>query len=252
MKKTQLTDLERLAIRERPEGQAIMHQDWGKLLFMHWRMEEKALRPLIPERLTIDTFDGSAWIAVTPFTIWDIRALPPFLPPVPGLSRMHELNVRTYVHLDGVPGVWFFSLDANSSIAVLTARTLFHLPYLNAEMSLEQEGETITYSSRRTHAGEPAAEFDAVWKIGETLPYSHPGSLEFFLTERYCLYAEHKQKLYRARIFHEPWPLKVASLSSFNSTMIESHGLPAPKDEPLLHYAEEISVDIWPIEEIRN
>jgi uncharacterized protein YqjF (DUF2071 family) len=250
MGKKQLTDLERLAIRERPRGRPIMHQDWGKLLFMHWRMDEKVLRPLIPEKLTIDTFDGSAWIAIAPFTMWDIRAFPPLLPPVPGLSRMHELNVRTYVHHDNVPGVWFFSLDANSAIAVLTARTFFHLPYFNAKMQLEQLGETITYSSRRSDGRGRAADFDATWKIGETLDYSHPGSLEFFLTERYCLYSSHKQKLYRSRIFHEPWPLKKASLSSFNSTMIESHGLPTPQGEPLLHYAEELSVDIWALEEV--
>lgn len=251
MKKYQLTDLDRLAIRARPEGRPLMHQDWGKLLFMHWRIDEKKLRPLIPERLTIDTFDGSAWIAVTPFTMWDIRAFPPLLPPVPGLSSMHELNVRTYVHLDGVPGVWFFSLDANSSIAVLTARTFFHLPYFNAEMELEQQGETIIYSSRRAKGEDVSpAKFDATWKTGEMLPYSHPGSLEFFLTERYCLYTSHKQKLYRCRIFHEPWPLQKATLSSFDSTMIESHGLPTPKDAPRLNYAEEISVDIWPLEEV--
>jgi uncharacterized protein YqjF (DUF2071 family) len=250
MKKKQLTDLERLAVRERPEGQPVMHQDWGKLLFMHWRMDEAKLRPLIPERLTIDTFDGSPWIAITPFTMWDIRALPPYLPPVPGLSSMHELNVRTYVHLDNVPGVWFFSLDANSSVAVLAARTFFHLPYYTAEMTLEDEEDAIIYSSTRTQADAPEAEFDATWKIGETLDYSHPGSLEFFLTERYCLYSAHKQKLYRARIFHQPWPLQKASLSSFNSTMIESHTLPTPKDEPLLHFAEEVNVDIWPLEEV--
>jgi uncharacterized protein YqjF (DUF2071 family) len=250
MKKERLTDLDRLAIRERPEGQPIMHQDWGKLLFMHWRIREESLRPLIPERLQIDTFDGSAWIAVIPFTMWDIRAFPPYLPPVPGLSRMHELNVRTYVHLDGVPGVWFFSLDANSSVAVITARTFFHLPYFNAEMKLEESGKTIVYSSSRTEHDAPGAEFDATWKIGERLPYSHPGSLEFFLTERYCLYSARKQKLYRCRIFHQPWPLQKAELSTLNSTMIESHGLPTPTDAPLLHYAEEISVDIWPITEV--
>jgi uncharacterized protein YqjF (DUF2071 family) len=250
MGKKQLTDLDRLAIRQRPEGQPIMHQDWGKLLFMHWRISEESLRPLIPERLQIDTFDGSAWIAITPFTMWDIRALPPYLPPVPGLSSMHELNVRTYVHLDGVPGVWFFSLDANSSVAVVTARTFFHLPYFNAEMELEESGKTIVYSSSRTERDASAAEFDATWKIGETIPYSHPGSLEFFLTERYCLYAAHKQKLYRCRIYHQPWPLQKAELSALDSTMIESHGLPTPKDAPLLHYAEEVNVDIWPIIEV--
>ncbi|HUQ34145.1 MAG TPA: DUF2071 domain-containing protein [Pyrinomonadaceae bacterium] len=250
MKKPQLTDLERLAVRARPKGRPIMHQDWGKLLFMHWRMDEKRLRPLIPERLTIDTFDGTAWIALVPFTMWDIRAFPPFLPPVPGLSRMHELNVRTYVNLDGVPGVWFFSLDANSLVAVLTARTFFHLPYYTAEMSLEQEGDAINYSSNRTDGDAPKARLEAKWQIGETLPFSHPGSLEFFLTERYCLYAAHKQKLYRSRIYHEPWPLQKASLSAFDSTMIESHKLPTPEDDPLLHYAEEVNVDIWPLQEV--
>jgi uncharacterized protein YqjF (DUF2071 family) len=249
--KEQLSDLDRLAVRERPEGQPVMHQDWGKLLFMHWRISEESLRPLIPERLTIDKFDGSAWIAVTPFTMWDIRAFPPYLPPVPGLSSMHELNVRTYVHLDGVPGVWFFSLDANSSVAVMAARTFFHLPYFNAEMELEESGKSIIYSSsRKEHGDAPRAEFDATWQIGEMLPFTHPGSLEFFLTERYCLYSAHKQKLYRCRIYHQPWPLQKAELSALSSTMIESHGLPSPKDEPLLHYAAEISVDIWPLAEV--
>jgi uncharacterized protein YqjF (DUF2071 family) len=229
-----------------------MHQTWGKLLFMHWRIDERRIRPLIPERLEIDTFDGSAWIAIAPFTMWDIRAFPPFIPPLPGLSSMHELNVRTYVHFDGVPGVWFFSLDCNSAVAVLGARTFFYLPYYNAEIELQQAGHTIDYRLRRTD--EPAAEFAASWKVGEALPCSQAGSLEFFLTERYCLYSEHDREIYRARIHHKPWPLKAASLTSFRSTMIESHGLPTPAGEPLLHYAEEISVNIWPLEncEIKN
>ena len=107
-----------------------MHQTWGKLLFMHWRIDAKLLRPLIPDALEIDTFDGTAWIAIAPFTMWDIRAFPPFIPPLPGLSSAHELNVRTYVHYDRVPGVWFFSLDCNSAAAVLGARTFFPLAVL--------------------------------------------------------------------------------------------------------------------------
>lgn len=240
-------DLDRLAVRERPSGQPIMHQNWGKLLFMHWRIQERLLRPLIPQALEIDTFAGSAWIAIAPFTMWDIRAFPPFIPAVPGFNSMHELNVRTYVHFDRMPGVWFLSLDANSAAAVLGARMFFFLPYYNAEIDLEQEGQIIDYSLTRTQ--DPPAEFEASWKIGETLPYSHPGSLEFFLTERYCLYSERHGELHRARIYHEPWPLQKATLSTFSSTMIESHGLPTPKGDPLLHYAEEISVDIWPLEQ---
>jgi len=243
-----LTDLERLAVRERPGGQPLMHQSWGKLLFMHWRIDAAQLRPLIPEELEIDTFDGSAWVAVTPFTMWDIRALPVFLPSLPGFSTMHELNVRTYVHLDRVPGVWFLSLDCNNAAAVLAARTFYFLPYYNADIELDEEDQTIAYSLVRSD--EPPAELSAVWTIGETIPFSHPGSLEFFLTERYCLYSERAGELYRARIYHEPWPLQQAILSSFRSTMIESHGLPTPKGEPLLHYADEIKVDIWPLKKV--
>jgi uncharacterized protein YqjF (DUF2071 family) len=245
MSKGQPTDLDRLEIRKRPEGMPMMHQSWGKLLFMHWRIDEKLLRPLIPERLTIDTFDGSAWIGVIPFTIWDMRALPPFMPAMPGFSSMHELNVRTYVHFDKVPGVWFHSLDANSSLAVMAARMLYHLNYLNAEIELDQQDITVNYSLRRTD--EPPAEFDATWIIGDTMPYAHPGTLEFFLTERYCLYAENRGEIYRARIHHEPWPLQKAEVTSLSSTMIESHGLPTPAGEPVLQYAEELSVDIWPL-----
>jgi uncharacterized protein len=114
---------DRLSMRERPAKAPIMYQSWGKLLFMHWQMSAEALRRLIPSRLSIDTFDGKAWAGLTPFTIWDAR--PILMPPLPWLSDFHELNVRTYVHLDGVPGVWFFSLDANSMAAVIGARTFF-------------------------------------------------------------------------------------------------------------------------------
>src|SRR3954466_9420478 len=97
-----------------PSGQPVMHQNWGKLLFMHWPIKENLLRPLIPHDLAIDLFDDSAWISITPFTMWDVRAFPPFAPAIPGLDAMHELNVRTYVRRDSVPGIWFFSLDINS------------------------------------------------------------------------------------------------------------------------------------------
>ena len=220
-----------------------MYQSWGKLLFMHWPLPPRLLRPLIPSRLAIDTFDGSAWIGLTPFTMWGVR--PAFTPPLPIVSRSHELNVRTYVHLDGVPGVWFFSLDANNTIAALGARLAFYLPYFRANMTLERQGQTIHFTSRRVHTA--PAEFDAAWTVGEKLPRSQPGSLEFFLTERYCLYAVRGDSLYRARIFHSPWPLHGAQLLSFRSTMIESQGLPSVEGAPLLHQqGEPLRVEIWP------
>ncbi|HKR60013.1 MAG TPA: DUF2071 domain-containing protein [Pyrinomonadaceae bacterium] len=227
-----------------------MHQTWGKLLFMHWRLDAALLRPLIPQALQIDTFDGSAWIAIAPFTMWDIRAFPPYLPAIPGLNSAHELNVRTYVHYDRVPGVWFFSLDCNSAAAVLGARTFFHLPYFKADIDLQQQVSRIDYSLIRKE--EPAADFKASWQIGESLPVSTPGSLEYFLTERYCLYSENNGQLYRARIHHQQWPLREAKLVSFDSTMIESQGLPTPKAEPLLHYCEELKVKVWALEQARQ
>ena len=244
-----------------------MHQNWGKLLFMHWAIDADLLRPLIPLDLSIDTFDGTAWIGIIPFTMWGIRAS--FLPPIPGASAFHELNVRTYVHLNGVPGVWFFSLDAANRQAVWGGRTFYHLPYFNAEMNLKQSGDLIEYSSTRTDsltyaeffAAEsagfsadlkanrfrslPRAELNVKWTIGESLPQSAAESLEFFLTERYCLYSFHRNQLYRSRIFHQPWPLQTARLRSYQSTMIDALGLTAPKRQPLVYYAESLAVDIW-------
>ena len=259
-----MAEVDRLSIRGRPGGLPLMHQRWGKLLFLHWPIDENFLRPLIPPSLEIDKFDGSAWIAVTPFTMWGIRAS--FLPPIPGTSAFQEMNVRTYVHLNGVPGVWFFSLDATNSLAVWAARRFYHLPYFRAEMDLRQNGKTIDYSSRRMNspAGNPSereqsaestsgdsstAQFKATWTIGEPLEQSQPGTLQFFLTERYCLYSSHGGRLYRARIFHQPWALQGATLTSLESTMIESLGLPPPQGAPLLHFSEEIGVEIWPLKE---
>jgi uncharacterized protein YqjF (DUF2071 family) len=244
------TDLDRLAMRTRPKGQPIMHQSWGKLLFMHWPIDEKLLRPLIPPQLAIDTYDGSAWIGVVPFTMWDIRPFPPYLPPVPGLSAFDEINVRTYVYKNGVPGVWFFSLDANSVAGVYGARTFYFLPYYYTEIEIKERDGRIDYSSSRSE--DPPAEFRASWTIGEPLPTSEPESLDFFVTERYCLYSERHGKIYRSRIHHQPWPLTHAKVLSYSSTMIESHGLPAPKGDPLLHYCEELSVEIWPLEKVRQ
>jgi uncharacterized protein YqjF (DUF2071 family) len=222
-----------------------MRQNWGKLLFMHWPIDVSLLRPLIPAQLEIDSFDGSAWIGVVPFTMWGIRAS--FLPPIPGTSAFHELNVRAYVTLKGFPGVWFFSLDAANSLAVWGARKFYYLPYFNAQMSLDQEGNAIDYSSIRKDKRGAPAHLQSSWVIGKPLPTSSPGSIESFLTERYCLYSEHRRRLYRSEIYHPPWPLQSARLNSLSSTMIECHGLPTPSGEPLLHYAEKISVDIWPL-----
>jgi uncharacterized protein YqjF (DUF2071 family) len=248
MEQDDLINSDSRAIQGRPRGVPLMRQYWGKLLFVHWPVDAELLRPLVPSQLSIDTFDGKAWIGVVPFTMWGIRAS--FLPPIPGASAFHELNVRTYVHFKGVPGVWFFSLDAECRLAVWGARTFYHLPYFNAEMSLRQVGNSIQYHSKRTDDRGAAAQLDVAWTIGEPLAQTRPGSLGFFLTERYCLYASHCEKLYRARIFHQPWPLRSAALDSYESTMVESIGIHEPKGEPVLHYAEELGVDIWSLRKV--
>lgn len=227
-----------------------MHQHWGSLLFMHWPVPAEGLRPLIPEPLAVDTHDGLAWVGITPFTMWGVR--PALVPPLPSLSESHELNVRTYVRLDGVPGVWFFSLDANNAAAVLGARVAFHLPYFRARMSLERRDRTVYFASRRASRRAAPAEFEAVWRVGERLDEARPGSLDFFLIERYCLYSARGGRLYRVRIFHRPWPLHAARLLSFRSTMLETQGLPSPAGEPLLHQqGEPLKVSVWPKSRVR-
>ncbi|MBI3962970.1 MAG: DUF2071 domain-containing protein [Deinococcus sp.] len=132
-----------------------------------------------------------------------------------------------------------------SALAAWAAHWAYRLPYCHAHIDLKQQGQTIVYSSRRTHRRVPPAEFSATWTIGQVLPQTEPGSLAFFLTERYCLYAAHQDQLYRSRIFHQPWQLYQAELVSFHSTMLESHGLPTPEGDPLLYYAEAMAVQIW-------
>ena len=238
-------DINRLSMRTRPPGQPIMHQTWGKLLFLHWPVPARALRPLIPGRLEIDTCEGTAWISVTPFTMWDIRLA--MMPALPYLSTSHEVNVRTYVHLGGVPGVWFLSLDAGNALAVLGARLGFHLPYFQARMALEEEGRRIHFRSDRIHWGTSKAAFEAIWSRGESCPEAEPGTLDFFLIERYCLYAARGDRLYRGRIHHRPWPLCEVDLENLSSSMIASHGLPTPTEEPLLHgQRAPLHVSIWP------
>lgn len=186
---------------------------------------------------------------MTPFTIRGIR--PPLLPRLPILSNSHELNVRTYVHRDGVPGVWFLSLDASNSLAVWGARIGFFLPYFRAEMKLEAQGDKIGFSSRRTHTGAAAAEFQATWRLGPRLPEAAPETRDFYLIERYCLYTSSGDRLYRSRIHHRPWPLRSAEIEQLSSSLFQSHGLAEPQQAPLVHaQAEPLEVRIWPPERI--
>ena len=227
-----------------PAAPWVMRQKWHDLLFMHWRIPPQSLRPLIPLSLELDNFEGSAWLGIVPFRMAGVRLRG--TPNIPGLSAFPELNVRTYVNVGGKPGVWFFSLDAANAIAVAAARAWFHLPYFRARMSLEARGDLIHYQSHRTHSNAPAADLRVEYEPTGRIFQAQPGTLEHFLTERYCLYAAAGEKIYRGEIHHPPWPLQPARADIVLNTMTASHGLELPPAPPLLHFARFQDVWIWP------
>lgn len=179
------------------------HQQWRDLLFLHWRVAPDAVQARLPRGVSVDTFDGDAWVGIVPFAMARVR--PRFLPPLPWLSWFLELNVRTYVRdASGVPGVWFFSLDCDQPVAVTIARRAFHLPYLHARMQARREGPRIAYDCRRRVDDAPLWQFD--WETRAAGAPAVAGSLEHFLVERYALYcADHRQRLYRGTVSHTPY-----------------------------------------------
>ena len=228
-----------------PDGRWIMAQSWHDLLFAHWPLPEAMLRPHVPASFAIDTFGGQGWLGVVPFRMSDVRLRG--TPAVPRLSAFPELNVRTYVVADGKQGVWFFSLDAGNAIAVAIARAWFHLPYFRARMSCEERNGWIEYSSGRAQRGTPCGVLYGRYRpVGATF-CAEPGSLEHFLTERYCLYAvDGKRRALRGEIHHPPWPLQTAEAEWISNTMPEAAGIyVAPGVKPLLHFAKQQDVVVW-------
>ncbi|MBV9609853.1 MAG: DUF2071 domain-containing protein [Acidobacteria bacterium] len=229
-----------------PAGPWIMKQEWGDLLFAHWPLAPEYLRPLVPAELPLDTFDKQAWIAVTPFHMTGVR--PRAVPPMPGLSAFPELNVRTYVRIANKPGVFFFSLDCANAPAVWGARTLYHLPYFRARMSVTIGNQGIVYSSQRV--GERPAELHGTYGAVSHPFRATPGTLEHFLIERYCLYTVYKRQTYRADIHHVPWPLQNARATFAVNTMAAAAGVALPDTDPLLHFAKHLEVLIWPLRRV--
>jgi uncharacterized protein YqjF (DUF2071 family) len=195
---------QRLADRERPAGWPVMRQTWERLLFLHWRVPPAQVQRTLPPGLAVDVFDGSAWVGVVPFLMRRVR--PAGLPALPGWSDFLELNVRTYVHdRSGRPGVWFYSLDCNRRLAVWGARTFFHLPYEHATMAaaVERDGWTDYAATRRGTEDQSRFRYRKSGDARETAP----GSLEFFLVERYALYAHAPRsgRLLRGRVAHRSY-----------------------------------------------
>jgi uncharacterized protein len=216
-----------------------MGQTWEELLFVHYSMAPEQLRPHVPEALELDERSGNAWLGVTPFVVTGLRARG--LLPLPFASSFRELNVRTYVTRDGKPGIWFFSLDASSQLAVEAARRLYKLPYFRADISVRRRGDEILCDCSR--GGGKA--FSATYRAAGDVFKPEPGSLEHFLTERYCLYAEEDGRLYRAEIHHRPWPLQPAQVRIDLNTMPPVR---VPESAPLAHFSARQDVVIWPLE----
>jgi len=224
-----------------PAGPWAMAQRWSKLLFAHWPVAVDELREQIPAALDIDVFDGTGWIGVVPF---ELRIRPRGLPVVPRVAAFPEINVRTYVSCGCKPGVWFFSLDATSPIAVRLARWTFYLPYFLADIAADSTGSSMHFKSHRLTPG-TAAHFEARYRPNSEVFLAVPGTLEHWLTERYCLYASNAAgAIYRTDVQHAPWPLQTAEWDLQVNSMADPVGI-ALNGPPILHFANTIEVVNW-------
>ncbi len=233
-----------------PSGRWSQAQTWEDLLFAHWRVAEGDVRKLVPMSLDLDLFGGEAWLGVTPFRVSGLRLRG--MLPVPRLSTFLELNVRTYVTFGGRPGIFFFSLDADSPFAVEGARRLFKLPYFRALMSARTVESRVEFSSARREGPARPFIFQAAYEpVGPLLEHD-PGSLEHFLTERYCLYTlDERARACRAEIHHPPWPLQGAR-AAIEVNLMAPPGLAPPDGEPLLHFSRRQDVAIWPLQPVEG
>jgi uncharacterized protein YqjF (DUF2071 family) len=239
-----------------PAGPWVMSQNWIDLLFAHWTVPLSTVRANVPAQLQIDTYEGDAYVGVVPFRMSKVKLRG--LPTVEYLSEFLELNVRTYVTVNGRPGVYFFSLDASNDVAVQIARTWYHLPYFKAQMQLTEQLTTtseknnwIEYSSTR-NGGEGINNFKAFYRPIAPVEQSKPGSLEAFLTDRYCLYVlDSKNRVCRGEIHHKQWQLQKAEARIEENTMGEQYGFDFSQI-PLLHYSKHIETIEWPIKSCQS
>lgn len=220
-----------------------MQMRWNALAFLHWPVRADALAGLLPEPLRLDTFEGEAYLGLVPFEMDRTRFR--WAPPIPTAHRFPELNVRTYVTAGGRAGVWFFSLDAASRLAVRGARAAFHLPYFDARMALDRASDWCEYGSERTHRGAPAATFRGRYRALDDVASGRPGTLEHFLTERYCLYARGPRGVTRGEIHHRPWPLRRGEAELEVCDMTRLVGLDLSGPPPLVHVVDTIDVVAW-------
>ena len=218
-------------------------QTWNRLLFAHWPVPAKEIREWVPNGLAVDTYEGSAWVGIVAFD--SDRSRLRGLPPVPGISRFPEVNVRTYVTCGNRRGVLFLSMDAAHRLAAAFARKVLSLPYHYAQMKFRTEGDATYVFSRRTPESTQAAQFEAVYRPVSGAYSPDPGSLTHWLTSRYALYAYGRKGLYRLDIYHPPWSLRQAEAKIARNTLMDSLRLHPLAAEPLCHYAERMQVVAW-------
>ena len=225
-----------------PQTRWVMFMRWHDLLFLHWPVRPELLRPLIPAAVELDAFDGWCWLGIVPFDMTGVRSR--F---VPISFAFPELNVRTYVKIPGRSGVWFFSLDATSRLAVRVARWL-GLPYYDARIKVQPNGDAVHYHSVRVHKKAATAEFNASYRpVGAAYPAT-PGTLDHWLTERYRLYAAHDpDRIVYGDIHHPPWPLQPAEVELHVNTMTHAIGIELPDTKPICHFARLQEVVAWPV-----
>jgi hypothetical protein len=252
---TSVDTIDRVAPAQEPDAPVVMHQNWHQLLFLHWEVPAEELQRLIPQELTIDTFDGNAYVGLVPFTLTGVR--PVLTPPLPWISSFHEVNVRTYVHREGSdPGVWFFSLDASSAIAVAAARAAYKLPYYFSQIEFFASNEAIPTINFTAHRDDPRgpgpAHAHLRYRAMEGIvTKATPGTIEHFLIERYILYStEDSHHLHRARVHHQAYPIQRAEVLDLEETLIWAAGIRRSKTHPLRHYASEVNVKIYPLERV--
>lgn len=239
----------------RPDGPVVMRPSWKHLLFLHWEVDPAQVQRLLPEGLEVDCFEGKAYVGLVPFVMDNVR--PHFIPNLGRFGHWYqnfaELNVRTYVTHRGVPGVWFFSLDAASTPAVLTARTWFNLPYFRARMRFWRGRDgAFRYWSKRLWPCPTPATCSVCYRVEGKAAPAEPGSLEQFLVERYMLYSQRGNKLFRGQVHHDPYQVQSARLEHWRQSCVQAAGLPGPITAPHVLYARGVEVEIWGLEECKK
>lgn len=236
---------QRCDMRQRPSGRQFGWQRWSRLLFAHWAVDPCAVQATLPRGLYVDRFGGSAYLGIVPFAMERIR--PCWFPPLPWLSWFLELNVRTYVHdATGRPGVWFYSLDCNQPLAVAIARHLFHLPYFNARMEERFRSGAIHYECQRRDAAAQACRY--VWTPGSGSAPATPGSLDFFLVERYLLFAADRTgRLYSGRVHHAPYRVSPAKILEFSVEPARQAGFRLEGEPTSVLASQPVDVSIFPL-----